>query len=112
MALNDLNSIERKIITDFLDRVDVLVAENPDTRVWVHDSEEWSYRHTGRGTYRRAEAEAVVGITDATVFRIWVGDDFSEIHFYHGNDEDVLSDMVDSKNGAWIGERLTEGLVE
>jgi hypothetical protein len=112
MALTDLNIVELGIISRFLDRVDTLVAENPDTRVWVHDSEEWSYRHTGRGTYRRAEAEDVVGITDATVFRIWVGDDYSEIHFYHGNGEDVLSDMVDSKNGAWIGARLTEGLCE
>jgi hypothetical protein len=112
MALKDLNSIERQIIGRFMDRVDALVAENPDTRVWVHDGEEWSYRHTGRGTYERVKAEEEVGITEMTIFRVWVGDDYSEIHFYHGNDVDVLSDMADSKNGAWIGDRLTKGLVE
>lgn len=110
MALKDLNIIEREIIGRFLDRVDALVKEYPETQVSVFDGEEWSHRFIAG--YDRAKIEDVVGITEETVFRVRVGKEHSSVFFYHGNYEDVLSDMSDSKDGAWIGDRLTKGLVE
>lgn len=111
MALRDINTTEQQIISRFLDRLDQFGKDFEHEKIWVHDGEEWSYKAAGV-SYDRKALEDVVGITDMTIIRVWHGTEFSEAHFYHGNHEDVLSDMSDTAKGAWIGDYLTKGIYE
>jgi hypothetical protein len=106
MALTDIDAIERRIITAYLDRVEKLAAERPTLQIRVFDGEETSYL----GAFDRAGIEKVVGITEETRVYVRVGDESHVTVFLHGNYEDVISDSAANAAGEWLEDHLLKGL--
>lgn len=108
MALQNISTIERRIITAYLDRVAALALER-EIRVTVRDEEEAVYI----GNFDRSQIEAQIGDTDFTKIRVTVSD--TERHttlFIHGNEEDVVSDSGFTEAGEWLDDRLLKGISE
>lgn len=109
MSLQDLNTVEREIITAYLGRLETVCAKHPTAWVIVSDEEEPVYEDI----YNRAQIEMAIGNTGMTKIRVRVGQD--QIHstfFVHGNYEDVVSDSTYSKAGEWLEEALLKGIYE